>query len=264
MPSLIRLRPLAFTLAIGSCATVPETGRKQLNFISDAQMNQLGDEAFAEIKTKEKIDKEPSINERVTAVAKRIAAASGADFKWEFVVIDDPKTVNAFCLPGGKIAVYTGILPIAKNDAGLAAILGHEVAHAVLHHGAERLSQGLVSQFGLDALTVAFGANEHRGLIAAGLGIGLQYGVLLPYSRKHESEADTVGLKYMAEAGYNPHEAVALWERMAASERSGVPEFLSTHPNPKSRIIALEKELPEVMPLYAKSDKQPATSLLAH
>jgi predicted Zn-dependent protease len=253
----------ALTLAgMLACVTVPDSdGRKQLNFIPDAQMNAMGAQAYAEIGQKEKISRDPRLNEMITRIGRRIARASGANFDWEFRVIDDPKTVNAFCLPGGKVAVYTGILPVAKTEAALAAVMGHEVGHAVAKHGAERMSQNVLLQAGILAGGLWVENPESRALVMGALGLGAQFGVLLPYSRAHESEADKMGLRYMAEAGYNPEASIGLWERMAKLGGGGVPEFMSTHPSSVRRAEDLREGQREVEGLYARSEKQVDRSL---
>lgn len=251
---------IAVSVSFVACVTTPDTHRKQLNFIPDSQMNALGLQAYQETLSKEKTLNGP-LADRIIRVGKRIAEASGAQFNWEFQVIDNKDVVNAFCLPGGKIAVYTGIIPVAANDAGLAAVLGHEVAHAVLKHGAERMSQGLVLNLGVEAAAISLQNSKQRDLILGALGVGAQFGVMLPYSRAHESEADKVGLKYMAKAGYQPKEAVALWERMGKVSGSRPPEILSTHPDPARRAKDLEREIPIVDSLYQQSQKQPASPM---
>jgi predicted Zn-dependent protease len=248
------------TLVFISCVTNPETGRKQLNVLPDNYMNQMGVQAYKEILTKEKPSKDKRLNDMITRIGKRIAKASGANFDWEFKLIES-KTVNAFCLPGGKVAFYTGILPIAKNEAGVAAIMGHEVAHAVARHGSERMSQTLIAQFGMIAADLAISDPKYKQITFAALGLGTQFGVLLPYSRIHESEADFMGLKYMAKAGYDPAESVTLWQRMAKEGGARPPEILSTHPDPEKRSRALEEQQREVRGLYEKSEKQPSTPI---
>lgn len=158
------------------------------------------------------------------------------NFSWEFNVIDDPKTINAFCMPGGKVVVYTGILAVTKNEDALAVVMGHEIAHALANHGNERMSQGLVAQFGLTSLDIALSQkpSETRNLLMAAAGAGAQVGVLLPFSRKHESEADEIGLYLMTMAGYNPNEAAPFWDRITKSGGGRPPEFLSTHPDPET------------------------------
>lgn len=247
-----------------SCATNSE-GRSTYNIVPESQMDSMGVQAYQEILTKSKnertlIDHSDARYQVVERIGKRIAAASGVDFKWEFSAINEPKTVNAFCLPGGKIAVYTGLFPVAQSEAALAAVMGHEVAHATLHHGAERMSQQLTVA-GLVAVADMSMANSQYHDIAMGaFGLGAQFGVILPFSRKHESEADAVGLKYAAKAGYNPEAAMGLWERMGAAGKSP-PEFLSTHPDPANRRQALEAMQGDVKPLYDASEKQPERSL---
>lgn len=176
------------------------------------------------------------------------------DYKWEFNLIED-NAANAWCMPGGKVAVYTGILPITKDEASLAVVIGHEIAHAVARHGDERMSQGLIAQMGGLALAAALSERpkETSNLFLSAYGLGTQIGVLLPYSRLHESEADRLGLIFMAMAGYDPHEAVDFWQRMAASKTgANVPEFLSTHPASETRIENIKSYIPEAMEYYFK------------
>jgi metalloendopeptidase OMA1, mitochondrial len=251
---------LGLLLLVARCVTNPDTGRKGLNFVPDSYMNQMGVAAYAEILKTEKLSTDKRLTDVVTAIGKRIATASGRDFRWEVKLIENPKMVNAFCLPGGKIAVYTGIIPVALNNAGLAAVLGHEVAHAIARHGAERMSQGLVAQVGMVAVDQALTDSKYRGPALAALGLGAQVGVLLPFSRQHESEADEMGLKYMAKAGYDPAEAVALWNRMA-KVGGKTPEIISTHPDPTRRAQTLESLQAEVLPFYQQSTKQPTIPL---
>lgn len=243
-----------------SCVTVPDSNRRAMQFIPDSQMNSMGEQAWADILKKEKRSKDKKMTKKVVEIGRRIAKASGAKFKWEFALIDAPKVMNAFCLPGGKIAVYTGILKVAKNNAGLAAILGHEVAHAVAKHSAERMSQAVIVQFGMAALDELTTNSKYKPLIMGSLGLGAQFGIMMPFSRMHESEADQIGLKYMSKAGYDPKEAPALWKRMTKGGR-GVPEFLSTHPAPNARAEALKGQISDVLPLYNKSNKQKTVSL---
>ncbi|RME73589.1 MAG: M48 family peptidase, partial [Planctomycetota bacterium] len=174
------------------------------------------------------------------------------NYDWEFRVIDAPDTVNAFCLPGGKVAFYTGILPICQNEAGVAVVMGHEVAHALARHGAERISQSLVLNLGIAAISAAASKDpETREEIAAALGVGTALTIALPFSRKQESEADYIGLMLMAKAGYDPREAPKFWKRMeAASNGEQPPEFLSTHPSHERRIEDLEDAMPEAMEYY--------------
>ncbi len=237
-----------------ACATVPVTGRHQLLLLSEGQETQMGLTAYQQILKKSKLSTDPVATEQVRRVGKRIAEATGrSDFQWEFNLIED-KQANAFCLPGGKVAVYTGLLPITRDDAGLAAVLGHEVAHAIARHGGERVSQGLLVQVGLAATQIALARNDPAAVqqVTALLGAGATVGLLLPWSRTQESEADHLGLILMAKAGYDPHAALDLWRRMAeAAKGSGrPPEFLSTHPSEATRIVQIEGWIPEAMQYY--------------
>jgi predicted Zn-dependent protease len=255
---------LSFSLA--SCATVPLTERKSLSLIPDSELVSLSNEQYAKVLQESKLSTDRQEVEMVTRVGKRIAASaegflkdSGAgdkvkNYKWEFKVIEDDKTANAWCMPGGKVAVYTGILPFTKNETGLAVVLGHEVAHAIAEHGNERMSQALLAQLGGVALSVALANQpaETNQLFMAAYGVTANVGVLLPYSRLHESEADRIGLTLMAKAGYDPHEAVRFWQAMSAQGGSRPPALLSTHPAPESRIEKIKSYIPEAMRYYKK------------
>jgi predicted Zn-dependent protease len=217
----------------------------------------LGTQAYQQVLAKNQLSKRKDWDEILQRVGKRISqVANKPNFNWEFKLIESPEK-NAFCLPGGKVAVYTGIMPILKNEAGMAAVLGHEVAHATLRHGGQRLTANLGTQLGVLVLgQILTGKdNSNRQLILAALGIGAQVGVILPFSRSNEAEADEIGLRYMARAGYDPHEAPLLWERFGASEKGGPPAFLSTHPSSQSRQEELEKQLSSVLPTYEKSPR---------
>jgi metalloendopeptidase OMA1, mitochondrial len=248
-------------LVITGCQTVPITGRKGLDLISADQEMQLGLTSFDQIKSNTPVSHDPAVNAMVKRVGEQIARVAGKDMpnaQWEFVVFES-KEANAFCLPGGKVGVYTGILPITKSEAGLATVLGHEVAHAVAHHGAERMSQQMVVQMGGQALASSLGGADPGWQKAAmvAYGVGSQVGVMLPYSRAHESEADHIGLIYMARAGYQPEEAVSFWERFSQYEKSsggsGTPGFLRTHPLDEVRIQQLREWLPEAKAEYQKA-----------
>ena len=262
-----RLRSLtlfAGALALAACATNPYTERSQLLLVSESQEIQLGAQAYEQVlkDPKVKISRDPREVEPVKRVAARIIEAAkhskyaeaARQFDWEVSVIKDDKTLNAFALPGGKIAVYTGIFPVAKNEAGLAAIMGHEVVHALARHGAERMSQGQLAQVGLTIADVLIGANASNPvsaqLMMAALGLGVNVGVMLPFSRSHESEADYVGLLLAAQAGYDPHESVHVWERMGQLSKGQPPEFLSTHPGHDTRIKQLQEWMPEAVNYY--------------
>lgn len=240
-------------LLLAGCQNVPLTGRSQLQMISEQQERRMGLTSFQEILDKEKLSRDSAVNERVRRIGMRIAAATGRnDYEWEFKVIEDDKQINAFCLPGGKVAVYTGLLPVAQDDAGLAAVIGHEVAHAIARHGGERLSQEMLVTGLTVATVVATHDSKNRDLYAGLLGAGAAVGFLLPYSRLHESEADRMGLIYMARAGYDPRAAVGLWQRMAATakDKGKPPEFLSSHPADETRIRDIQRWLPEALGHY--------------
>lgn len=251
---------------IYACATVPITGRNQLSLVSNAEIIPMATEQYREV-----IKKGPlSTNQEQTALVKQVGtriqkavekymAEKGLSselqgFAWEFNLIDDPKTVNAWCMPGGKVAFYTGILPICKDEAGIAVVMGHEVAHAIANHGRERMSQGLLQQMGMSTLGSAMGANPSmtNQIFLQAVGVGSQVG-MLTFSRQHESEADKIGLIFMAIAGYDPQEAPKFWERMSAgSGGQKPPEWLSTHPSDQTRIADLNKAMPEAMKYYKK------------
>ena len=237
---------LAAALFTG-CATVPYTNRHQFNIISEDEETQMGIQAYTDVKKKNKISHDPEVNATVQRVGKRIAtAANKPEYHWEFVVIDDPKTVNAFCLPGGKIAVYTGILPLTKDENGLAVVLGHEVSHALAHHGAERMSDQTIVSLPL-AVLLDGQSDVAQTVIQDAFGIG----VALPFGRKQESEADHIGLILMAKAGYDPHHAVEFWKRMSQEmQGKAPPAFLSDHPSDASRVQKIQEELPEALRYY--------------
>lgn len=240
-----------------SCATVPVTGRSQLRLLSEQQEAKLGVQAFAQLRENEEKKgrllseaEDPAAHAWVKRVSERVIWASGLGqrYQWDYMIINAPKTVNAAAIAGGRIIIYTGILPVARDDAGLATIIGHEVGHVMAHHTAERISQDqLVGLAGLAA-----GIATRSDLAVAAVGLGGQVGVLLPYSRAHETEADHIGILLMAKAGYDPRESVELWQRMdKVSEGSGrPPEFLSTHPNPETRISNLQAWIPQAWPYF--------------
>ena len=267
---------LAGGVALVGCETNPYTGRKQLLMTSIGQEVQMGAQAFDQVKNDPKMrpSQDPREVEPVRRIAARIVEAAkrskyaemAQQFQWEVTVIKDDKTANAFALPGGKMAVYTGIFPMAKTEAGLAAVMGHEVVHALARHGAERMSQGQLTNTVLQVAGAAIGLSGGNPMLGqatmAALGAGAQVGVLLPFSRKHESEADYVGILLAADAGYDPRESVALWERMGqASGGGGQSEFLSTHPSHDTRIDQLKEWMPEAMAIYQKRTPVPAASL---
>jgi predicted Zn-dependent protease len=251
----VRLSALALALlAAIACQSVPLTGRHQIMLLPEGTELQMGLTSYREVLKKATVSSDPALNAQVTRVGQRIAAATGRrDYQWEFKVIED-KQVNAFCLPGGKVAVYTGILPVTRDDAGLAAVLGHEVSHAIARHGGERVSQGLLVQTGLAATQIALARNDPAVVqsVTSLLGAGAAVGLLLPWSRQQESEADHLGLIYMAKAGYHPSAARDLWIRMADLGRGQgrPPAFLSTHPAPETRIKQIEAWIPEALQYY--------------
>lgn len=254
---------LAFGVSVlAACVSLPGGQKKAFIMTSRSQEAQMGREAYAQILQKEKILKANAgpqaarWNAMLQRVGKRIAQqAPVSDFEWEFTLIESPE-MNAFCLPGGKVAFYTGIMKVLENESAMALVMGHEVAHAVLRHGGQRMTQGLVLQGGLTVLdATVLKDSSHRDLALGLMGVGAQVGVLLPFSRAHESEADSAGLRYSAVAGYDPAEAPRFWKRFAEATSQGgkPPEFLSTHPADQTRIRNLEALQSEVRPLYEGS-----------
>lgn len=258
---LPRLSLFLSACALFACTTNPYTHRSQFMVIPASQEMAMGAQAYDHVlhDPKVKISHDPREVDPVNRVAARIIEAAknskyadqAKKFDWEVSVIKNDKTMNAFALPGGKIAVYTGIFPVAKNEAGLAAILGHEVTHALARHGGERMSQGIAAQVAVVGLTLGAASQGINPQIAELAGGSLaNFGFILPYSRKHESEADYIGLLLAADAGYDPHEAVRVWQRMQEMSKSQPPEFLSTHPNHGTRIKQLESWMPEALAHY--------------
>ncbi len=241
---------------IVGCESVPVTQRRQLLMTSEQKENALGVEAYRTVIEKEPLSKNQVYADLVRRVGQRIAAvADRPDFEWEFSVIES-ETQNAFCLPGGKVAIYTGILPVCESEAGLAVVMSHEVAHAIARHGGERMSHQTVQNLGKSAVGFVMQNQEEQKqqMILTAYGAVSEYGAILPYSRQHELEADHIGILLMAEAGYDPSEAPVFWERFSASKGSDSPmEFLSTHPSDARRSAALRGLLPEAMQLYQQS-----------
>lgn len=245
---------VAGSLLLAGCATTP-TGRSQVMVVDDAQMNALGIQAFTQLRSEGRISTDPAQQRYVRCIADALIAelpSQWASLPWEVeVFVDDAP--NAFALPGGKVGVNTGMFKVAENADQLAAVVGHELAHVMYRHGGERMSQQLLAQAGLTAAQLAANASspENAQLIVGALGAGAQVGVLLPFSRHHESEADLEGQRLMARAGFDPAQSVALWQRMqSASGSAGTPTWLSTHPNPGGRIEALSRELERSRPMY--------------
>lgn len=257
MPTMLaRSRPLlsaAILFAALGCAAAPYTGRSQLIIVSQEQEMALGADAYQQVLQKEKLATDAAQAALVERVGRRVAAvAARPDYQWEFKLVEND-AANAFCLPGGKVAVYTGILPYTANEAGLAAVIAHEVAHALARHGAERLSRAQLLELGEVGVAAATGMSAGTLQIFE-LAYGL--GVELPFSRSQELEADHIGLILMAKAGYDPREAIAFWGRMAAKrEGRKLPQFLSTHPYDEVRIRQLEELLPEALNYYHQATK---------
>jgi predicted Zn-dependent protease len=244
---------LALGLLLAGCSTVPYTNRHQFNIISASEEDKMGLQAWQETLSKAKFSPDTAAAAMVERIGRRIAAAADQPgYDWQFKLIDEPKTVNAFCLPGGRVAVYTGILPLTENEAGLAVVMSHEVAHALAHHGAERMSQGELVNIGGAALQVGMAKKDPavQKQVMNAFGMGANVGVLLPFSRSHEAEADHIGLILMAKAGYDPRAAVPFWQRMEAAGGKKPPELLSTHPSDAARIKRIEAELPEALKYY--------------
>lgn len=255
-----------FASLVIACYKAPVTGRNQLILISPAEEKQMGALAFQEIVKDENISNNSRYNNLVERVGNRIAKVSHEpNLDWEYKVIDDDKTINAFALPGGKVGVYTGILKVAQTEAGLATVMAHEVAHATARHGGERVTTGILAQLGQAALSVALRNNDPAVVnsVMQAYGVGVNVGAVLPFSRGQETEADRIGLIYMAKAGYDPREAVKFWQRMdKASKGQSPPEFLSTHPGHQTRVSNLNSWMPEALEYYKRSEKAPNTSLL--
>jgi predicted Zn-dependent protease len=241
-----------FIFVAVACSTSPR-GRKVLKLMPDGQMDAMGVQAFDDMKTKVPIDRSPGVNnyikcisEPLTAQVPQIAPQGG----WEIVVFKDD-SANAFALPGGKIGVHTGLLKVANTPDQVAAVIGHEIGHVMAEHSNERVSEGLFAQLGLAGISMAMNQkNKNYPYIMGALGIGAQFGALLPHSRDQESEADIIGLDLMSKAGYDPNQAVTLWENMKASGGGGPPEFMSTHPAPSTRIQNIQNHIPEFIGNY--------------
>lgn len=255
---------VAIALLVSSCGNVPITGRQQLMLVSDAEVLSLSLTEYNTYMQSAKKSTNSTATNLVVKVGGKIADAVAyyyksngmedmlKDYSWEFNLVED-EGVNAFCMPGGKIVVYTGILPVTQDETGLAVVLSHEVAHAVAKHANERMSQQMVAQYGSEAVSALLGsASETTKLIGQTVyGLGAEYGVMLPFSRKQELEADYLGLVFMAIAGYNPDAAVPFWQRMSQSSGgAGIPEFMSTHPSDATRIADIQKELPKAKEVY--------------
>jgi predicted Zn-dependent protease len=250
---------IGICVALSGCKSAPMTGRKQLLLMPESQEVSMGLTAFNDVASKEKPSENAQYNELVQRVGQRIAAVAGKpDYQWEFKVIASEQQ-NAFCLPGGKVAVYEGIIPICATEAGLAVVMSHEIAHALARHGGERMSQNMAVDGVKTAVSYVMQNQDQarKDIVLQAYGVSSQYGVLLPYSRKHESEADHIGLLMMARAGYDPREAPRFWQRFASLKTGDQPmEFLSTHPSDSHRAADLAKLVPEAIALYEKAPEQ--------
>lgn len=250
-----------------SCSQVAMTGRNQLNLVPDMIMNSLGQQSYSQFMSENKVSGNQQGSATVTRVGYRIQKAAEKycrvngmsdrtqGYNWEFSLIENSQ-VNAWAMPGGKVVVYTGILPITRSEEGLAVVIAHEIAHVIARHGSERMTHGLLIELGTVALSKAL--SEHpqrtRDLFMKSFSIGATYGVVLPYSRVQENEADHMGLVFMAMAGYNPNEALGFWQRMSATKKgTSAPEFLSTHPADATRIRNIRALIPQAMQYYNKS-----------
>ena len=252
MKFLLLILSCVFGLLAG-CATSP-TGRSQLMLMPDSQMNQMGLQAFDNIKGKTPVESNRTTNQYVQCVANAITREVRGT--WEVVVFKDD-SANAFALPGGKIGVNTGLLKVATNQDQLATVIGHEVAHVQAHHSNERVSQQFAVEQGIGLINAVASPSSGTGQTLMGLlGVGAQYGVLLPYSRLQESEADLIGLKYMARAGFDPRESTRLWTNMGRANSGQPPEFLSAHPSHGTRISDLQKAIPEALQLQTRAQQQ--------
>lgn len=263
----IILQGLFFITAIliTGCATTPYTERSQLLLIPTCVEEVLGSELTSSLLEKEKIEKDSKFSQKVNEIGKRIAAVlPESEYEWRFYTIDDD-TVNAFAVPGGSVFVYRGILQVAKTEEQLAAIMGHEITHVILRHGSERMSQALLLQVGGEVGAIAidkYGKSSHAEIFRQVYGAASAVGILLPYSREHEYEADHVGILLMADAGYDPQESIQLWKNFSLLDKKSIPEFLSTHPVNENRILALEKIMPEAIIRFEKSGGKPGPTPL--
>lgn len=254
---------------VAACATVPLTGRRQLSLVDENEIQQqaalvynefLSDPSTKVVKSSAQAQLVQRVGKNISSAVNQFLNESGYadqyDFNWQFTLVDEDQ-INAWCMPGGKVAIYSGILPVTKNEAGLATVMGHEIAHAIAKHSAERMSQSIVAQAGGAAVGIATAekSNTTRAVINTAYGLGGQL-ALLSYSRNQESEADRLGLVFMAIAGYDPNEAVGFWERMSQAKQAtgggAPPEFLSTHPSDARRINNIQKLIPEAMTYYKK------------
>ncbi len=251
--SALRVPVLLLVVAVvAACETAPVTGRNQFILVSEPEAREMGLQAYQQILDKSTVSNRQDYKRRVETVGRRIAAVSGKpDLDWEFTVIED-ETPNAFALPGGKVGVHSGLFDVVENDDQLATVMAHEVAHAIARHGSERMSQQMVVQGGLQGIGAATGNAGYVQVAATAATLG----IILPYSRSQEAEADHIGLIYMAKAGYDPRAAIQLWKNFDALGGGRPPEFVSTHPSPGSRIERLQELMPEAMDIYRRNTSQ--------
>lgn len=256
---------VSLILFVSGCSTVPLTQRSQLNMVSDAEITSSSLQTYNDFLSKSTLSKDKNATAKIKTVCTRLTKASEALLKemnrsneiqyynWEVNLVEND-AVNAFCLPGGKIVVYTGILPVAKNETGVAVVVGHEIAHVIAKHGNERMSQLMLKNAGADLLgrMITRQPAQTQTMIMTAYGLGAQVGAILPYSRMHELEADRLGMIIMAKAGYDPNEAVSFWERMNKTSTAQIPQFLSTHPTSDKRIEQMRSNLPESLKYYKK------------
>jgi len=259
---------ICLMLTVISCSTVPLTGRRQLSLVPESEMISLSLTEYGKFISANKLSTDKNKVDMVKRVGERIAKAVESymdskglsknleGYKWEFNLVEDP-TVNAWCMSGGKVVVYTGLFPLTQSEAGLATVLGHEISHAVARHGSERMSDQMLLQLGGTALSASLAQKpeQTRQIALAAFGVGSQVGVILPFSRQNEYEADYMGLIFMAMAGYDPHESIPFWQRMASKGGTKQPEFLSTHPVDQNRIDRLKQKMPDAMAYYNKAIK---------
>ena len=261
-----RLLLVLILLTTLACSTVPLTGRRQLSLVPESEMISLSLTEYGKFINSNKLSTDKNKTALVKRVGGRISAAVEAymasqglsknldGYKWEFNLVEDP-TVNAWCMSGGKVVVYTGLLPLAQSEAALATVMGHEIAHAVARHGCERMSDQMLLQMGGTALSAALAQKpeQTKQMAMTAFGVGSQVGVILPFSRQNEYEADYMGLIFMAMAGYNPNESIGFWEKMSQQGGSKPPEFLSTHPVDANRIARIKEKMPDAMAYYNKT-----------
>lgn len=262
---------LFISLLIPSCGSVPLTGRRQLQLVSDEEVVALSLQQYQNFMRTAPVERGTANAQMVTRVGKRVAGAVETfltnngyaselkNYAWEFNLVKD-RSVNAFAMPGGKIVVYSGLLPVAQSEAALAVVIGHEIAHVVGKHGGERISQQLALQYGGAVAGGLLGNSASAQIGQAVFGLGAQYGVLMPYARRQELEADELGLVFMAMAGYDPRVAVSFWKRMAQSSQGSTPEFMSTHPSDSKRIEAIERMMPTILKYYKGTNVENNTS----